>query len=182
MVASVNTAALNTFGDAPHGGSLVVQLSGPVSLKLTGVAGGDFHKDAARLSANASRIDLEVPRPDASGRIELELWRPALSRIVFGEKLTGRVRFASERDRGDLALVHEGGSIRNRWDLPLTAAGNPFAFEGGLENVAILSRPTGLYVAGLAHRDVGTQVEGLVLENLYLTVRSPSRLAFRRQL
>jgi len=174
----VNNAAVNTFGEAPHGGSLGVQLSGPISLRLTGVAGGEFHKDAARLSADASRIDLDVPRPDASGRIELELWRPALSRIVFGETLTGRVQFASERDRGDLALVHEGGSIRNRWDLPLTAAGEPFAFEGRLENVAILSRPVGLYVAGIAHRDTEAEVEGLALENLYLTVRSPDRLAF----
>jgi hypothetical protein len=173
----VNNAAVNTFGEAPHGGSLGVQLSGPISLRLTGVAGGEFHKDAARLSADASRIDLDVPRPDASGRIELELWRPALSRIVFGETLTGRVQFASERDRGDLALVHEGGSIRNRWDLPLTAAGEPFAFEGRLENVAILSRPVGLYVAGIAHRDTEAEVEGLALENLYLTVRSPDRLA-----
>ena len=174
----INNAAPNTFSDAPHGGSVVVQLSGPVSLKLTGVAGGDFRKDAALLSANASRIDFELPRPDASGRIELELWRPALSRIVFGEKITGRVLFASERDRGDLALVHEGGSIRNRWDLPLTAAGNPFAFEGGLENFAILSRSTGLYVVGVANRESEPHIEGLALENVYLTVQSPNRLAF----
>jgi hypothetical protein len=57
-----------------------------------------------------------------------------------------------------------GGSIWNRWDLPLAAAGNPFAFEGELENVAILSVPRGLYVAGLAHRVTETQVEGLTLK------------------
>src|SRR5215204_1170743 len=59
----VNTAAFSTFGEAPHGGSLVVQVSGAITLQLAGMTGGDFRKGAALLSANASRIDLEVPRP-----------------------------------------------------------------------------------------------------------------------
>ena len=175
----INNAAPNTFSDAPHGGSVVVQLNGPVSLKLTGVAGGDFRKDAALLSANASRIDFELPRPDASGRIELEtLASSPQPHRLRREDNRPRDLFASERDRGDLALVHEGGSIRNRWDLPLTAAGNPFAFEGGLENFAILSRSTGLYVVGVANRESEPHIEGLALENVYLTVQSPNRLAF----
>ena len=173
----VNAEPPNAFSEAPHGGAIIVRLQGSIALQLAGMTGGDFHKGAALLTASASRIDLEAHRPDASGRIELELWRPALSRIVFGEKLTGRVLFASERDRGDFALVHEGGNFRNRWDLPLTAAGKPFAFEGLLENFAILARPTGLFVALVAHVQEENHAEGLALENVYLTVRPPDRLA-----
>ena len=61
--------------------------------------------------------------------MELDLRDPAISRIQFSQQPIGRVLFLSERDLGDLALVHEGGTIWNRWDLPLRASGKPFGFE-----------------------------------------------------
>jgi hypothetical protein len=172
----VNSGAPSTFSEAPHGGSLVVQLRGALALRLAGVTGGSFRCEAALLTANAHRLDLEARRPAASGRLELELWRPALSRVVFGPEPAGRLRFVSERDRGDLALVHEGGAIRNRWDLPLAAAGEPFGFAGPLENIAVLAHPLGLALTCVAHQEQGDHAEGLALENLYLTVQRPNRL------
>ncbi|MGJ5818617.1 hypothetical protein [Paludibaculum fermentans] len=172
----LNAAAPAELGETAHGGSVRITLRGPLAMSLAGVAGGTLRLLEADLTANADLIMLEGRRPDGSGRLELELWTPALSRINFGPDPITRVTFLSERGRGDITVVHEGGTIRNRWDLPLRATGSPFGFEGRLENFAILARPEVLFVALEAGRDPGNAAEGLALENLYLTVRPPARL------
>ena len=129
------------------------------------------------LSASASRLQIDGGPANAQGRFELKLWGPAISRIAFEQaQPVASVLFLSERDLGDLASILNGGIIRNRWDLPLRATGSPFEFEGTLAAMAVLARPAGLRMVCAASRDAGFSPEGLVLENLFLTVRPPSRL------
>jgi hypothetical protein len=173
----VQNAAPVTFGEAAHGGSLVVSLKGPVSLQPAGMSGGRFRFSTTVLSASASRLQIDGGPANAQGRFELKLWGPAISRIAFEQaQPVASVLFLSERDLGDLASILNGGIIRNRWDLPLRATGSPFEFEGTLAATAVLARPAGLRMVCAASRDAGFSPEGLVLENLFLTVRPPSRL------
>jgi hypothetical protein len=173
----VATAAPINFGEAAHGGSLVVNVKGIISLQPAGMSGGRFRFSSAVLSASAARLQIDGGSANAQGRFELILWGPAISRISFeqAQPIAG-VLFLSERDLGDLASIHDGGIIRNRWDLPLRATGSPFEFEGNVAATAVLARATGLRIVCAASRDAGFKPEGLVLENLFLTVRPPSRL------
>jgi hypothetical protein len=139
--------------------------------------GGAFRFATSVLLASADIILVDGEKPVGTGRMEADLWKPAISRVVFGPDPITRIFFLSERDHGDLALVHEGGTIQNRWDLPLRATGKPFALEGRMETFALLARPGALFVSLSADQDPGTTFEGLALENLYVVVRQPSRLA-----
>ena len=172
----INAASPNDFAEAFHGGSLVVVLRTAITVQFPGVTGGAFRTTDSTLTANARYLDFDARRPECSGRLELELWRSALTRLVFTRPAGGQVRFASERDRGDFAVLHENGAIRNRWDLPLNAAGSPFGFEGFVENLGILERTAQLYLLCEANQEGGGDPQGLALENIYLTVRPPTRL------
>ena len=54
-----------------------------------------------------------------------------------------RFLFSSLRNGPDVALV-SGGQLVNRWDLPLTAAGKPFPYQGQIEVFAVIAELTGL--------------------------------------
>ena len=172
----INAASPNDFAEAFHGGSLVVVLRSAITVQFAGVTGGAFRTTDSTLTANAHHLDFDARRPECSGRLELELWRSALTRLVFTNPAGGEVQFVSERDRGDFALLNENGALRNRWDLPLSAAGSPFGFEGFLEKFAILERTAQLYLLLVANREGGDAPQGVALENVYLTVRPPTRL------
>ena len=173
----IKSAAPATFGEANHGGSFVVQLRGALSMLPTGMSGGRFRFSAAVLSASAASLQIDGRQANGQGRFELNLWGPAVSRITFEQPQSiSSVLFLSERDLGDLALIQEAGVLRNRWDLPLRATGGPFGFEGNLAATAILARPGGLRIICVAARDAGIRAEALALDNIFLTVRPPSRL------
>lgn len=177
VVSIPSDAMPETAGEAAHGGSLVARLRDGFRLRLPGVAAAAFRAFDTVLTADAARLRLEVRQAQAAGRLELDLWRPAQSRCVFGREAIGRLLFASERTVGDVVLV-EGGRLRNRWDLPLAAAGEPFPFEGRIEVFAVTALPSGLHLSCVAAEPPGGRTHGLALENLYLTVHRPRRLAF----
>ena len=164
------------LGEAANGGWFQAVLTGPASMQLTGMTGGAFRFTNAVLLGSADLILLDGENPQAAGRMEVGLWNPAISRIVFGPGPITRMFFLSERSRGDLVLVQAGGTIQNRWDLPLRASGKPFAFAGPMETFALFARPGALFVSLIADQDPGTAFEGVALENLYAVVHQPSRL------
>ncbi|QOY90167.1 hypothetical protein [Paludibaculum fermentans] len=172
----LDAGAPANLGEAADGGAVQIVLAGRLAFHPAGLTGGSLRSQDAVMTACADCILMEGRRAEGTGRMELELWNPALSRVVFGPEPITRVLYQSERERGDMVVVHEGGTITNRWDLPLRATGSPFSLESRLENFAILARANGLFLAAVANRDPGTTAEGLALENLYLTVRQPSRL------
>jgi hypothetical protein len=173
---SLSSDAPANLGEAADGGAVQIVLTGPLAFRPAGLTGGTLRSQETMLTACASSLLMEARRVAGAGRMELALWNPALSRVVFGPEPITRVLYQSERGGGDVVIVHEGGTIRNRWDLPLRATGSPFGFESRLENFAVLARGEGLFLALVASRDPGNAPEGLALENLYLTVRPPSRL------
>jgi len=88
-------------------------------------------------------VSLDAQQAASSARSEIDLWTPAHTDAVFAQESIGRLLFTSLRDGRDVALVN-GGAIRNRWDLPLTAAGKPFSYEGKIELFAVIAESTGL--------------------------------------
>jgi hypothetical protein len=173
----VTNEAHVTFGEAANGGSIQARLTGSVSMQLAGMAGGTLRLDNLRLTAHASLISIESENPGCSGRLELDLWQPSISRFTFAEGSFGSAVFSSERDGRDVALVDERGMVVNRWDVPLTAAASPFQFKGRMETFAIRANSAGLHVACVADQEPGQDRHGVALENLYLTVRDPDKLA-----
>lgn len=173
----LNKLPLNDFGDASHGGSLRLRLSDRLESRMLGAAGTFTWFDTI-LSANATGVSLDALQAASSARSEIDLWTPAHTDAVFAQQSIERVSFSSLRDGRDVALVR-GGEIRNKWDLPLTAAGKPFSYEGKIELFAVIAEPAGLFrVACAAVQQPDNRPHGLALENLYLLVRAPRKLAF----
>jgi len=174
----LNKLPPNTFGEAVHGGSLRLRLRDGLESRMVGAAGTFTWFDTI-LTANGTGVSLEAQQAVSSARSELDLWRPAHTDAVFNQQSIGRLLFISLRDHRDVALVN-GGELRNQWDLPLTAAGKPFAYKGRIELFAVIAESTGLLRVACAalQRQPDIRLHGIVLENLYLLVRAPRRLAF----
>jgi hypothetical protein len=173
----VNKLPLNTFGEAVHGGSLKIRLREGLKSRLRGAAGG-FTWFGTVLTANGSGVSLDALQAACSARSELDLWTPAHTDAVFSKESLEGLFFTSLRDGRDVAVVR-GGQLRNRWDLPLTAANKPFSYEGQIDLFGLIAEPTGRWrVACAATQQSGNDSHGVALENLYLTVRAPRRLAF----
>jgi len=173
----LNKLLQNTFGEAVHGGSLRVRLSGALESRMRGAA-GNFTWFDTLLTANGAGVSLDALQATSSARTELDLWIPAHTNAVFSQESIGRLFFLSLRDSRDVSLVN-GGQLRNKWDLPLAAAGKPFTFEGKINLFAVVAEPTGLLrVATTAAQQVGHDSHGVALENLYVLVRSARKLGF----
>lgn len=173
----LNKLPLNTFGEAVHGGSLKIRLREGLESRMRGAA-GSFTWFGTVLTANGSGVSLDALQAACSARSELDLWTPAHTDAVFSKQSLEGLFFQSLRDGRDIALVR-GGQLRNRWDLPLTAANKPFSYEGEIDLFGVIAEPTGLWrVACAATQLPGNDSHGVALENLYLMVRAPRRLAF----
>ena len=173
----LNKLPINTFGEAVHGGSVKVGLHDGLQSRMRGTAGTFTWVDMT-LTANESGVSLDAVLATSSARIELDLWTPAHTDAVFVEERLEGLLFASLRDGRDTALI-SGGRLRNRWDLPLTAANKPLSYEGQIDLFGVIAEPTGRWrVACAATQQSGNDSHGVALENLYLTVRAPRRLAF----
>ena len=173
----LNKALQNTFGEAVHGGSLKLRVSGELESRMRGAA-GNFTWFDTLLTANGTGVSLDASQATSSARTELDLWTPAHTNAVFSQESIGRLLFLSFRDGRDVSLVN-GGQLRNKWDLPLTAAGKPFSFEGKIDLFAVVAEPTGLLrVATTAAQQIGNDSYGVALENVYLLVRSARKLGF----
>ena len=173
----LNKLPLSTFGEAVHGGSLRLRLRDGLQTRMVGAAGTFTWFDMI-LTANGPGLSLEAQQAVSSARSELDLWTPAHTSAVFAQQSIGRLLFISLRDGRDVALV-SGGQIRNQWDLPLTAAAKPFAYEGKIDLFAVIAERTGLLrMACVAIQQPEIRSHGVALENLYLLVRAPRQLAF----
>jgi hypothetical protein len=173
----LNKSPLNTFGEAAHGGSLRIKLRDPLESRMVGAAGTFTWFDTA-INANTIAFSLDAERAVSSARSELDLWTPAHTEAIFNQQSVTHLRFVSARDGRDVTSV-SGGEVRNKWDLPLTAAGKPFAYKGRLDQFAVIAEHTGLLrVTGSAIQQPEINTHGLALENLYLVVRAPRRLGF----
>ena len=173
----LNKLPPNTYGEAAHGGSLRLRLRDGLESRMRGAA-GTFSWFDSILTANGLGLSLDAQQAASSARTELDLWSPAHTGAVFAQQNIGRLLFISIRNGRDVALV-SGGELRNRWDLPLTAAGKPFSYEGKIDLFAVIAEQTGLLrVAFTATQQPGNLSHGVVLENLYLFVRPARRLAF----
>lgn len=162
--------------EAAHGGLVALRLQGRLQSSLSGAQGHIGWLDV-RLVANAQGIELAGRHADASARINLALWGSARSDLDFGAGISG-LRFASRRDGADmLALV--GGRLRNRWDLPQDASGQPFPCDATIETFSTIAEADGLRrIAVTASQLEPTRLHGLVLENLYLSVSTIRKMAF----
>jgi hypothetical protein len=173
----VNKLPLNTFGEAVHGGSLKIRLREGLESRMCGAA-GSFTWFGTVLTANGSGVSLDALQAASSARSELDLWTPAHTDAVFAQESIEGLLFTSLRDGRDVALVR-GGQLRNRWDLPLTAADKPFSYEGKIDLFGVIAEPTGLWrIACAATQQPGNDSHGVALENLYFLVRAPRKLAF----
>jgi hypothetical protein len=173
----VTNVPLNTFGEATHGGSLRLRLHEQFECRLRG-ASSVFKCLNTRLTANGKGVEVDLRQVTSSARVELDLWTPAQTDAVFAQQPIARFLFSSLRNGPDVALV-SGGQLVNRWDLPLTAAGKPFPYQGQIEGFAVIAELTGLLrIACSAIQQPEIRTEGVTLENLYLMVRPPRKLAF----
>ena len=165
--------------EASHGGSIVMQLKGDLETHCEG-ASGCFAAVEASLTVNAVGIELRSRHARGVVRLALSLWGPARSDLEFRE-VVADLRFASRRSGADIVSL-AGGRLRNRWDLPRAASGEPFACDAVIEALSLVTEPDGTRGSACAARQQAEpRVHGLALENLYLQVlpcaRSPSPAA-----
>jgi hypothetical protein len=162
--------------DAPHGGSVVVRLTGAIAAEMFAQLGTPFVCFDSVLTANERYLELAGLQVLSGARFELDLWSPARTEANFGEQAVNRVLFRSVRGRDDLILA-SGGLLRNWWDLPLTADNKPLPFEGSIHNFGFIDGPRGLLAIASASQQAPENRIGITLENVYLVTRPPSRLA-----
>ena len=162
--------------DALHGGSLVVRVQPALTSVLAAQGGGPSRWFDATLTANARRLEIESLQADSDARYDTELWSGVTSRFVFAQQPIRRLLFRSERAGQDAAAIL-GGQVRNRWDLPRAADGRPFGFEGTIDVFALVADVSGIHLTCLAAALPQNGIAGVALENVYLRVRQPGRLA-----
>ncbi|HEY6803381.1 MAG TPA: hypothetical protein VI306_07365 [Pyrinomonadaceae bacterium] len=173
----LNKLSPNAFGEAQDGGSLRLRLREELESRMLGTA-GVFKWFDTIFTAAAAGLSLDALQATSSARTELDLWTPAHTNVLFAQESIGRLLFSSRRDGRDISLVN-GGQVRNKWDLPLTASGKPFSYEGTIDYFAFIAEPGGqLRVAASATQPLDNLSHGVALENIYLLVRSPRKLAF----
>ena len=167
--------------EALHGGSVMVHVEAdPTSLLtsvLTAQDGGVNRWFDATLTANARQLEIDSAQGDSLARYDLELWSRVTTSCRFARQVLHRLLFRSDRDERDVAALIGGGDVRNRWDLPRRADGDPFGFAGSIELFALISDAAGFHVLCLAAATPTNDIAGFALENVYLKVRPPGRLA-----
>jgi len=176
---------VNPLPDAPsealHGGSVVAHLEADPAIGLTSVlsgqGGGVSHWFDATLTVNARQLEIDGVQGDSLARYDLELWSRVTTTCRFAQQILQRLLFRSNRDGRDAAAFIGGGQLRNRWDIPCRADGEPFGFTGSIELFALLADASGFHVLCLAAAPPTNDIAGFALENVYLKVRPPGRLA-----
>lgn len=163
------------LAEAAHGGSLVVRLGTPFSSSFAAQQGGVSNWLRTVLTANALQIELDCREANSAAAYDLDLWTTTNSAVRFaGQSLSG-LFFRSERGAGD-TVVMQGGAIRNQWDLPCSADGQPFAFAGRTDTFGLFSNSAGTWITVSATASVSDLLQGLTLENLHLVVKAPRKL------
>ena len=162
--------------EAVHGGSLAIRFHGELESRWSG-ARGRFAAIDAGLTVDALGLELRSHRVDAAVDLTLALWGPARSDLAFAAGVAD-LRFASRRSGADIVAL-TGGRLRNRWDLPRAASGEPFGCDAQVGSFSIAAEPDGTRrVACAARQPAEPRVHGLALENLYLQVSPVRELAF----
>jgi hypothetical protein len=172
----VSKVPSNQLAEAAHGGSIVFSLAEGLTSIFAAQDGGPFRWFVSTVTANATALEIQALQPDSAARYDLELWAPALTKLRFAGQPIARVLFRSERDGTD-TVVAVGGACSNAWDQPRRADGPPFDFDGSINVFGLLSTPTSFLMTLIGTAPAGTELAGFALENLYLVVRSPRKLA-----
>ena len=170
----VSTAAENELGEARHGGSLEISLAGPLAAATPQEENGPANCFVNTLTVNAIGIDFLSLQPECKARYDLELWGKAATAVRLAGSPLKRVIFRSERGGFDSFTIF-GGKCVNHWDMPRRADGKPFAFAGDAALFGFLSKANDLWTVCIAETTQSGEMTGIALENLYLTVRPPSR-------
>lgn len=173
----VSVEPVASLGEAAGSGTVVARLLASLEARISN-GQGVFRAFDTWLSARPDRVELDAIQAEALARLELDLWPPAQTDGSFSGQPLTRLVLAREQGGASIAMAG-GGRIRNRWDLPLTASGKPFAYEGTINLFAMISSAAGsLHAACMATQQAEPRTEGIALENVYMTVRPPRRLAF----
>jgi hypothetical protein len=170
------TASLSDISRAPHGGSLVMRLSGQIDSRFAGQGGAPFKWFVSTLTANGQRLQLEGLQVLPGGRDDVEVWSKSRSSFTFSQQAIQRLYFRSERD-GDDAVAILGGLQRNFWDAPRRSDGQRFGFEGRIDVIGLIASASGFVLSSRASADRTDERVGLALENLYVVVGAPRRCA-----
>ena len=179
-IAQRPTALLPVLPEAPHGGSLIVQMTGDLRTSITGISGQPFVAFVSSLIANACRLEMEALQLRPGGRADFALWRSSRTRVAFGQEPVQALRFRSERGADDLVGIR-GGRHDNEWDAPHQSNGSPFPFaKAEADTFGLVGWPSDPLVTCLSHRiaNPADTLSGIALENAYLIVRQPLRCAF----
>jgi hypothetical protein len=173
----ISQTPLVSLANAAHGGSIVIHLDRGIDATLTGQHGGPFQLFFRSLTANAQRIEINAVQTHSGASYVFDFWNTSSASMHFAHGASPTFFFRSERGAIDTIAV-SGASISNKWDLPCGADGQPFPFDGGIDLFGILSSPAGASMiltasAGIPDPD---PLHGVVLENLYLTVKGPRTL------
>ena len=161
--------------DAAHGGFVGVRVLGLLQSVAGGASGRVKWKDP-NLIASAAGLELRARPAGAAAHLPLTLWGPARSELDFADGIAS-ARLESRRDGADI-VTWAGGRLRNYWDLPRNARGEPFAFDGTVSTFAAIAEADGLRrIAVTAQAPPPTRLHGLVLENAYLSVTPIRTLA-----
>jgi hypothetical protein len=174
-VLTISSTDPDFLAEAAHGGALVVRLGTPFSSLFAAQQGGPSNWLETTLTASALQLELDCGEADSAAAYALGLWNTSRSAVRFaGQSLSGFL-FRSERGEGDTIVVL-GGAVRNQWDLPCGADGQPFPFEGKTDIYGLFSNTAGTWVTVSATASVPDSLQGLTLENLHLVVRAPRKL------
>jgi len=171
----VSSVAANLLGEAAHGGSVSLRLTGLLEAKFASQQDGPFRCFVNVLTANGRSLEVKALQVDSKGRYEFAEWTTSTTTLRFRGQAIGQLTFRSERGAHDTTAV-SGGLCSNRWDLPRRADGAPFPFEGLLDLFVVVATPMTQWMACTAASDVQSERAALALENLYLVVRPPRRL------
>jgi hypothetical protein len=171
--------SITDIGEAAHAGSLVFTLGDGLTSTLAAQDADPFLWFAATFSCNAEQIEIQSLQPVSGASYDLNLWDTSLSRLRFAAQPLSFLTFRSERGGMD-EVAGSGGSCVNQWDLPRRADGKPFEFAASINFFGLYTSPSGisLTLQATAPQAPGfNDFSGFVLENLYLLVRPPRRIA-----
>ncbi|HEY4355003.1 MAG TPA: hypothetical protein VGN16_04580 [Acidobacteriaceae bacterium] len=170
---------ITDIGEASHAGSLTFAIGDGLTSTLAAQGGDPFRWLAATLTCNAEQIELQSLQPVSGASYDLALWQTSLTRVRFAGQSLSLLNFRSERGGMDEVAV-SGGSCVNQWDLPRRADGKPFEFDAAINVFGLYTSSSSIALTLLATAPTPqgfNDFAGFVLENLYLLVRPPRRIA-----
>ncbi len=175
----ISSTPITGIGEASHAGSLVFSLGDGLISTLPAQQGDPFRWFAATLTCNAEQIELRSLQPVSGASFDLNLWDTSITRLRFAGQPVSLLTFRSERGGFDEVAL-SGGTCVNHWDLPRRADGKPFEFAATNNIFGLYTTPLGVSVTLVATAPTAPAFDdftGFTLENLYLLVRPPRRLA-----